>query len=263
MKKLKLPKIIGHRGVFAYAPENTLEGIHTAADMDVEWVEFDVKLTKDHVPILFHDDVLDRTTNGSGLVAEATYEEIRQLEAGSAFSESFAGIKIPTLDEALEVLIDRGMGLNLEMKPCAGREEETAEVILDHLSHVWDDHEKLYISSYSSKALEIARDMAPGWALGKVFGYHSEELVLKALQEGGLPDNFAEMIEALELRAISIDSELATDGIIIGIQDQGIIPVPYNVNDSARMYQLQALGIACVISDMPDVIEDDTLMTVH
>ena len=65
---LKLPKIIGHRGAAAYAPENTLESIHTAADMGVEWVELDVKLTQDGVPVIFHDATLDRTTNGSGPV---------------------------------------------------------------------------------------------------------------------------------------------------------------------------------------------------
>ena len=76
---LKLPKIIGHRGACGYAPENTLESIKTAADMGCTWVELDVKLTKDDVAIIFHDDELDRTTNGSGLVMNATYEEINQL----------------------------------------------------------------------------------------------------------------------------------------------------------------------------------------
>ena len=82
---LKLPKVIGHRGAAGYAPENTIEGIHTAADIGTKWVELDVKLTKDEVPIIFHDDELERTTNGHGLVAETKYEEIKQLEAGSWF----------------------------------------------------------------------------------------------------------------------------------------------------------------------------------
>ena len=127
---LKLPQIIGHRGACGYAPENTLESIHTAADMGVEWVELDVKLTKDQIPVIFHDETLDRTTNGSGNIADIDFEDLRDLECGSWFSESFAGLKIPTLEEVLEVLIDRDMGLNLEIKPCPGREIETAEVCL-------------------------------------------------------------------------------------------------------------------------------------
>ena len=145
---LKLPKIIGHRGCAGYAPENTLEGIHTAADMGVEWVELDVKITKDEVPILFHDDMLDRTTNGSGPVAERTYEELKDLDCGNWYGESFNGIQIPTLEEAIDVLIDRDLGLNLEIKPCPGREKETAEVALDLLSTIWDDHDRLLISSF-------------------------------------------------------------------------------------------------------------------
>ena len=84
---LRIPQIIGHRGCAGYAPENTLEGIHTAADMGIEWVEFDVKLTKDQVPILFHDETLDRTTNSSGEVKDLTLSEIKELDAGSYFAD--------------------------------------------------------------------------------------------------------------------------------------------------------------------------------
>jgi glycerophosphoryl diester phosphodiesterase len=140
---LKLPRIIGHRGACGYAPENTLESIRTAADLGIKWVELDVKLTKDGVPVIFHDETLDRTTNGHGNVAETFYADLQNLEAGSWYSDGFAGIKIPTLEEAAELLIDLGLGLNLELKPCPGREKETAEIALDHLSYSTAHH---YIS---------------------------------------------------------------------------------------------------------------------
>ena len=70
-----LPKVAGHRGAAAYAPENTLEGFREAARRGIGWVEFDVKLTADGVPIIFHDDKLDRTTNGQGPVAAASFDE--------------------------------------------------------------------------------------------------------------------------------------------------------------------------------------------
>jgi len=173
MSRLKLPKIIGHRGACGYAPENTLESIHTAADMNVDWVELDVKLTRDQVPVIFHDSTLERTTNGTGMVADMDYADLKHLDAGSHFSDSFAGVKVPTLEEALDVILERDLGLNLEIKPCPGREQETAEVALDLLSHIWDDHERLLISSYKISSLEAAADMVPGWSLGLVMGYHS------------------------------------------------------------------------------------------
>ncbi len=165
---LKLPKIIGHRGCAGYAPENTIEAIHTAADMGVEWVELDVKITKDEVAIIFHDDTLDRTTNTTGNVADTKYDDIRDLDAGSWYAESFIGVKIPTLEEVVEVLIDRNIGLNLEIKPCAGREKLTAEVALDLLSTIWDNHDRLLISSFQHVSLEAAQDLAEDWHRGLI-----------------------------------------------------------------------------------------------
>src|ERR1035437_3286813 len=114
---LKISPIIGHRGASAEAPENPIEPIRAAADMGVKWVQMEVMLTRDSVPIIFHDDTLDRTTNGAGNVADRDWADISELEAGSWFGDSFAGIKIPTLEDALEAIIDLGLGLNLEIKP--------------------------------------------------------------------------------------------------------------------------------------------------
>src|SRR5215831_19104247 len=77
------PRILAHRGGGTLAPENTLAGLRTAAALGCEGVEFDVKLTRDDVPILMHDDTLDRTTNGSGLVARSDWATLRELDAGS------------------------------------------------------------------------------------------------------------------------------------------------------------------------------------
>ena len=80
-----LPKLIGHRGVKDLKPENTLESISTAFDLGLDCVEIDVKISKDNIPLLLHDDTLDRTTNGSGLVCDFTFDEISQLDAGYYF----------------------------------------------------------------------------------------------------------------------------------------------------------------------------------
>jgi len=260
---LILPKIIGHRGCASYAPENTLEGLHTAADMGVEWVELDVKLTKDQVPVMFHDETLERTTNGSGNMAEITYEDLKQLECGSWFGESFTGIQVPTLEEAIEVLIERGLGLNLEIKSCPGREKETTEVALDILSQYWDDHERLVISSYSMVSLETAQDMAADWSRGLVMGYHCPNPEwLDALKQSNLPQDWGEAARYLELKAISIDQEFCSPAIISEMLQKDITPIPYNVNEPERAKQLQSFGVRTVISDSPDEIKD-AIFSVH
>ncbi len=243
MKPLQIPQIIGHRGAAGYAPENTLEAIHTAADLGVEWVELDVKLTKDHVPIIFHDDTLDRTTNGYGPVAEILYEDLKQLEAGSWFSEGFSGIHIPTLEEALEVLIDRNMGLNLEIKPCAGRARETAEVVLDLLSTIWDDHARLIISSFEAVCLETALDMAPDWHRGFLL---PEEW----------PDEWQKLAEYLEVSTHHVNGNTATQEQIEMLADLEKPVLAYTINDPDRARFLLRWGVDGFFSDTPDVIKD-------
>lgn len=255
---LKLPKVIGHRGAAAYAPENTLESIHTAADMGVEWVELDVKLTADDVPILFHDDTLDRTTNGSGLVAETEYEQIKQLEAGSWYGDSFTGIKIPTLEEAIDVLIERNLGLNLEIKPCPGREKETAEIALDLLSQYWDDHTRLLISSFQHVSLEVARDMAADWARGLL-------LTAEKDSEGndeGIPTNWRDLADYLDVKTVNLGTKITTREVVEEIIDLDLHPLVYTVNDPLEGRKYQSWGVDSLFSDEPDVIMEN-LLTIH
>ena len=251
---LKLTHVIVHRGAAAYAPENTLESIHTAADMNIEWVELDVKLTKDDVPIIFHDDTLERTTNGSGLVAETTYEEIKQLEAGSWFSDSFAGIKIPTLEETIEALINRNLGLNLEIKPCKGREKETAEVALDILSQYWDDHDRLLISSFEPVSLEAAQHVANDWARGLLLAPEGEE--------GLINPEWKNLADYLDVKTVNLGTQIATQETVEEIIELDLSPLIYTVNDPIEARQYQSWGVASLFSDEPDVITEN-LLTVH
>lgn len=246
---IKLPKVIGHRGAAGYAPENTLEGIHVAADMGVEWVELDVKLTRDQVPIIFHDETLERTAGSNALVAETDYETIKHLEAGSWFGESFAGNKIPTLEEAVDVLLERGLGLNLEIKPCPGRERETAEVALDLLSQIWDDHDKILISSFQHVSLESAMEMAGDWPRGLLL---PEEW----------PENWEELAEYLRVTTINLNGNTATREQVEMAIDLEKPVLAYTVNDPIKARELQSWGVDCFFSDEPDVLLEN-LLTVH
>ena len=246
---LKLPKVIGHRGVAAYAPENTLESIHMAADMGVEWVELDVKLTKDQVPILFHDETLERITGAQGIVAETNYDDLKQLEAGSWFGDSFSGITIPTLEEAVDVLIERNLGLNLEIKPCPGRERETAEAALDCLSQIWDDHDRILISSFQHVSLEAALEMAQDWQRGLLL---PEEW----------PENWHELSEYLKVTTLNINGNEVTREQIEDIMDLNKQILAYTINDPIRARELQSWGVDSFFSDEPDTILEN-LLTVH
>ena len=108
--------VIGHRGAAALAPENTLAGLRRAAEHGVRWVEVDVQLTADGVPMLIHDYVLDRTTNGRGRVSRTPLARIEALDGGSWFGPSYAGEPVPTLERAIETMTKLGLGVNFELK---------------------------------------------------------------------------------------------------------------------------------------------------
>ncbi len=115
---MTLPPVltVAHRGASAYAPENTLAALRAAIEMRCDLAEVDVQRTRDGVLVLLHDTDLARTTGLSRKVADLTYDQLLRLDAGSWFSPAYAGERIPTLDQALDVLDGSGTGLMLEVK---------------------------------------------------------------------------------------------------------------------------------------------------
>jgi glycerophosphoryl diester phosphodiesterase len=246
--QLKLPPVIGHRGAAAYAPENTLDSIRTAAEIGVRWVELDVMLTKDGVPILFHDDTLERTTSGYGNVADTDYEDIRELEAGLWFSEGFTGVVVPTLEEAMDVILSHDLGVNFEIKPTAGREVETAEVMLDILSRSWDDPARILISSFQHVSLETAADMAPDLPRG-------------LLMEAEWPENWQELADYLQVSTLNIDGNAVNrEQVEILIELQKPV-LAYTINDPQRARLLRQWGVDGFFTDDPEAVHDGLFKT--
>lgn len=239
-----LPRIIGHRGAKGLAPENTLAGFEKAAEMGVRWVEFDVKLTADNEIILMHDDDLNRTTNGKGPVAQATLEEIRKLDAGRWFSADYTGEKVPTLDEAMAALAERGMGANVEIKPCLGREAETGAAVATALARRWmNGPHPPFVSSFSKRSLAAARDAAPE--------------VPRALLTLVFLPGWATRMEQLGCATFHVLDRLITERRVRQIREAGYRPLAFTVNDGARANDLLSWGIESVISSYPDRMPKD------
>ena len=122
------PPIIAHRGAGMNAPENTLAAVREAHAQGATWIEVDVKITYDGVPVLMHDETLDRTTNGAGLVAETTWDTIQGLDAGINFDPRFKGEQVPLLSEIIKSVLSYDMSVVVEIKPCPGRAKATTMV---------------------------------------------------------------------------------------------------------------------------------------
>lgn len=245
---LKLPKVIGHRGACAYAPENTLESIRTAADMGCKWVEFDVQVTRDGVPILMKDETLDRTTNGHGNVIDHSLADLNDLECGSWFGGSFGGIKIPTLEEAIDVLYEQNLGVTIDIQARNGRDVDTTEAILDVLAKSWDEPDRLLFTSNSIAALETCLEMAPEWHRNFQLGENLEH-------------NWDDIARHLNVSTLSFDARHLTDQISDFLEfDKPLIACV--INDAVQALDLLERGASSILSDAPDVILD-ALPRVH
>jgi glycerophosphoryl diester phosphodiesterase len=101
---IKQISLTGHRGAAGFAPENTLSSIKKALDFNTDRIEVDVRQTKDNVVVCLHDETIDRTTNGKGLVNEFTYSDLQKFDAGLKFSKKFKNEKVPTLEEVMQII---------------------------------------------------------------------------------------------------------------------------------------------------------------
>ena len=159
-----LPKLIGHRGVKDLKPENTFESILTAFDLGLECVEIDVKISKDCIPLLLHDDTLDRTTDGFGLVCDYTFDEINKLDAGYFFYKSKTEIKVPSLKSILDLVKKKEKYLNIELKPNKNHEELNVKKVLQEIKQ--NSYDKIYFSSFDLSSCVNLKDSAPNLLCG-------------------------------------------------------------------------------------------------
>jgi glycerophosphoryl diester phosphodiesterase len=122
--------VVGHRGTRRFAPENTLAAFDKAIELGARSIEIDVRMTRDGEFVIMHDPWVDRTTDGTGLVSQMTLAEIRKLDAGSWFSPSFAGERVPTLREALRAVKGRA-AVDIDFKSGPDNSAELITQILD------------------------------------------------------------------------------------------------------------------------------------
>ena len=157
---LNLPKLIGHRGVKNLSPENTIDSINLAKKLGLNWVECDVKISKDLIPIVFHDDSLERTTDGKGLPVDYFYKDLKKLDAGSFFYNQVTKIYIPTFEEILLLCQNKSINLNIELKPNKGFEKENVKSIAKILKNSKFSNE-YYFSSFDWNSLIMMKEILP------------------------------------------------------------------------------------------------------
>ena len=155
-----------HRGG-DFAPENTLVAYEQAKKMGFAYVEADVQLTKDNVPVLLHDDTIDRTSDGTGYVNQYTYEELLSFDFGSWLDPKFAGTKIPTFEQFLQTCVELGLKPYIELK--TGFTEEDIAILAGLVRIYGMEMEATWIS-FDSGLLHYVMDYIPGARVGYLVG---------------------------------------------------------------------------------------------
>ena len=228
---------IAHRGASAFYPENTLEAFEGAHQLGAKWVETDVMLTKDSVPILFHDDTLERMTGQKKYIAEMSYEDLKRVDVGSWFDQKFQGVCIPTLAQGLDCFKKLNLSLNLEIKPTVGKDKETAQVAIQGLRDFGFSKDHLVISSFSLLALETAYKLAPEYAYGWLADKPQD-------LEVGLRSPIA-------WSSMHLNQDWVTPPIITDLRNRGYSVLAFTVNDRDRANFLFKQGLAAVFADDP------------
>lgn len=226
------PLIVGHRGARGLAPENTLPAFEVAAELEIDGVEFDVQRTADGVLVVFHDDTVERTTTGTGPLAELTLEQVRALDAGARFDGRFAGTRVPTLREALEYLKTTRLLLFIELKDpwrFPGMEQQCVDLVRE-----LGLGPRTQFRSFYHDALHTLYRIAP-------------EIAISELWDDRLPAD-----DEVTFKTVDAPHQLLTPHNIRHMQARGQQVTAWTVNDLERARTLAGAGIDGLCTDYPD-----------
>lgn len=226
-----------HRGAAGHYPENTMLAFTKALELGATGIETDVQMTRDGQLILIHDETLQRTAGTPEWVKDLTLAEIKQREAGSWFHEDFAGERIPTLEELLDLVRGTDTIVNIELKTGVVLYPGIEQKVLD-MVRSYGLSERIIISSFNHYSLAECKRLAPDIRTGILY--------MEGLYE---PWDYAKRIGAEALHAYQY---ALTPELVALAKANGVVYHPFTVNDPKVMQALIRAGVAGIITDFPD-----------
>jgi glycerophosphoryl diester phosphodiesterase len=220
---------IGHRGAKGYEPENTLVSFEKAIQMGADGIELDVHLSVDGHLIVIHDETVDRTTNGKGVVNQLTVQELKAFRINDTY-------EIPTLEEVLD-LVNQRCFVNIELK-----NQDTAEKVVQLIEHYisvknWT-HAHFTVSSFDWNALQQIR-------------FLNDEIRIGVLTETDL-DLAISFARFMKAEALHPDFQLLTNEYTAKIQEKGILVFPWTVNEPDDIQKIKSFHVEGIITDFLD-----------
>jgi glycerophosphoryl diester phosphodiesterase len=221
--------VFGHRGAAGLAPENTLASFDAAVAVGVPWVELDVQRCADAL-LVFHDDRLERTTNGQGRLQDHSLASLRALDAGN-------GQRIPLLEEVLDHLRGR-VRINVELKSFNGTAALTADLLLAQIGKGTWQSDDFLVSSFHLPELARFHTLAPRIPI--------------ATLHVGPPLGLCAEARALEACAVHLAQDFVDARMIADARRSGLRVNAYTVNHADEAARLQAMGVDGIFTDHPE-----------
>lgn len=235
---MKRPIIYAHRGASAYAPENTGSAFTKAIEMGVGGIELDIHMSKDGHLMVIHDESLNRTSNGKGLVKDLSLDELKDLDFGSWFDSSFKGERILTLEECLDLLEGWDGILNVEIKSGPilydGIEEKLVKVLSEYKMI-----ERTIVSSFNHYSLLAIKQLEPELKTGILYMAGLVEPWIYAQRLGA---------EAIHPYFFNIQPP-----IVKGCKENGIMMNPFTVDKAEYILAMARAGVDGIITNVPDI----------
>jgi glycerophosphoryl diester phosphodiesterase len=240
---MKTPWVIAHRGASGHAPENTMTAFRTAVELGASFIETDLHVTRDGAFVAIHDDTVDRTTNGSGEVADFTLEELRRADAGMWFDRDFLGERVPGLPEILHFADVNDVIFYLELKypAVAGMDHALAAALTKANATA-----RTIVISFDPATLAPLRRIDPAIMVGLLVEDENPNCIQQALDLGA--------------RQICPKFSLVNSKLIDEAHRADVQVVTWTVNSAEQMRLMIATGVDGIMTDFPDrlraVIED-------
>ncbi|MDW8802248.1 glycerophosphodiester phosphodiesterase [Clostridium sp. A1-XYC3] len=232
---------IAHRGFSGIYPENTMLAFRKAVEIQCDGVETDVQLTKDCIPVLCHDETLDRTTTGKGFIKDYTYKELSKLDAGIKRDRKFKSCRIPTLDEFLDFAKDKNILINIELKNSIIQYPSLEEIVIDRI-YKYKMENNCILSSFNHYSMVRCKKIDNRIKTGLLYS----EILYR-------PEKYAEYVGADALHPDF--STLYHDNIIKGTTEKGIPINVYTVNEEKDMISMINLGVNGIITNYHDKLK--------
>jgi glycerophosphoryl diester phosphodiesterase len=228
---------MAHRGASAYAPDNTIEAINKAFELGADGIEIDVQMSRDGELFLFHDWDLEKVTGDKALITSKTMAEIKKIDAGSWFSSKFAGIKLPTLEEAFDA-VPKGKIVNIEIKKTSVDTREVEDKVVKCVRDMGMT-ERVIISSFNHKTI------------AKIEKIDSE--IKTALIIASMLINPVRYLSSFRCYSLHPVFYYADADLINELHDNNIKIYPWVVNDAGYARVLTDAGCDGIITNYPDI----------